>query len=255
MEYTGNAICDYINRNQLDYYYSAKDMWLLLYGTAESIPKILVMVNKVENIKEPITKKETEHFPKARLIAGSLKLPLICIRFSIDSNEVLMWDNTRRKWYKLTYDQLEKVYAQYGVKEEGNVKKEVNQYVSSPYHRWQREKLGSVIATDLDLLKCEDGEIKEMIELKRSHEKIYEWMPYSKDFSNFALIINAICESGKKIPFRLYYNELKSGPKGKRIEDISKIKVFEFKIPDRYITSRQVRYQLQGLCKPEQLLY
>ena len=254
MEYTGNAIYDYINRNQLDYYYSARNMWLLLYGTAESIPKILVMASKVGNIRGPLTEKETEDFPKALLIADNLKLPLIYVRFSINSNEVLMCESTRRKWYKLTYDQLEKVYAQYGIKEEGNVKKEVNQYVSSPYHRWQREKLGSVIATDLDLLKCEDGKIKEMIELKRSREKIYEWMPYPKDFSNFALIINAISGSGKKIPFRLYYNELKPGPKGKRKEDISKIKVFEFEIPDGYITSRQVRYQPQGFYKLEQLL-
>lgn len=37
MEYTGNAIYDYVYNEDLDYYFSAEHNWMLVYGNAASI--------------------------------------------------------------------------------------------------------------------------------------------------------------------------------------------------------------------------
>lgn len=128
----------------------------------------------------------------------------------------------------------------------GTPKKEVNQYVSSSYHEWQRECLGSITVTDFDLIKYRDNRVEEIIELKRSRENINTWLPKTQDYPNFALLINAIVLSRKKIPFTLFYNLLKDGPKGKRVEDISTIKVFDFEVPEKLIDRRNIKYNLRG---------
>lgn len=52
MEYSGNAIYDYVYRNDLDYIFSAEHEWLLVYGNSSSIPKVLAYICKVGNIRE-----------------------------------------------------------------------------------------------------------------------------------------------------------------------------------------------------------
>ena len=48
MEYTGNAIYDYVYEEDLDYYFSAEHTWMLVYGNAASVPKILVFPIKLQ---------------------------------------------------------------------------------------------------------------------------------------------------------------------------------------------------------------
>jgi hypothetical protein len=58
MEYTGNAIYDYVCEENLDYYYSAEHTWMLVYGNALSIPKILVFASNVTDINSNCSDEE-----------------------------------------------------------------------------------------------------------------------------------------------------------------------------------------------------
>lgn len=253
-EYAGNAIYEYIYDEDLDYYYSAEHTWMLVYGDAASIPKIFVFVTKVDDIRKRYSTEEMNDANRAFSIAQYLKLPFIYVRFMINSREVGVWRDSLRKWEMLTYDRLRDLYERYGVVQPGTARKEVNQYLSSPYHDWQRQNLGRITVSDLDLIKYRNGKVKEIIELKRSKQSLGSWKPYVDDYPNFALLINTIVGSGKQIPFTLYYNLMEDGQKGMRKEDITKIKVYDFDIPDRMISESQVTYQLRGCFKLEKLL-
>lgn len=255
MEYTGNKICKYVYDKNLDYYYSAEHKWMLVYGNTLSIPRIMVFVSKVVNIGSGCSTEEMNEANKAFSIARYLRLPFIFVRFMVNSEVVGVWEENAGKWCTLSYDQLRDVYERYGVVQPGTARKRVNQYTSSPYHDWQRNNLGSITVSDLDLIKYVDDEVKEIIELKRSKMSLETWTPFYRDYSNFALLINTIVGSGKNIPFTLYYNLMRDGQKGMRDEDISTIKVFDFIIPSKMITFNQVKYSLRGCYSPEQLLY
>lgn len=254
MEYTGNAIYDYVYEEDLDYYFSAEHIWMLVYGNAASVPKILVFANKVSDINDDCTAEELNESNKALSIARYLNLPFIFVRFMVNSEVVSVWEESVRQWRMLEYDQLRDIYERYGVVQPGTARKRVNQYTSSPYHDWQRSNMGRITVSDFDLIKYVDGEVKEIVELKRSKIPLDTWTPYTNDFPNFALLINTIVGSGKRIPFTLYYNLMRAGQKGMRVEDTSRIKVFDFVIPNTMISSNQVQYRFRKYSTLEELL-
>lgn len=255
MEYNGNAIYEYISANNLfDYFYLVGDKWLLIYGDRTGRPKLLAFVSKVYDIDQHISTEEKNKMNKCRLIAEQLSLPFVIIRYANNSLNVTLYMSETNRIYYLTFDRLRDVFEHYGVVEEGTPKKEVNQYTSSRYHQWQRTNLGRITVTDLDLVKFNYDDIESIIELKRSKKPLNIWNPYTNDFSNFALIINAIVLSGKRIPFYLYYNLLADGVIGNREEDTSKIKVFEFVLPNRIITPNEVHYTHLGFSNLPDLL-
>lgn len=254
MKYTGNAIYDYVYDEDLDYYFSAEHTWMLVYGNAMSIPKIMVFASKVANINSGCEKEEMDEANKAFSIARYLRLPFIFVRFMLNSEEIGVWEERVGEWRKLSYNQLRDIYEQYGVVQPGTARKPVNQYTSSPYHDWQRNNLGRITVSDFDLIKYADGEVKEIVELKRSKISLDRWNPYSNDYPNFALLINTIVGSGNDIPFTLYYNLMRDGQKGMREEDLSSIKVFDFIIPNNMISCNQVSYNFRGYYRLEQLL-
>ena len=254
MEYTGNAIYDYVYEEDLDYYFSAEHTWMLVYGNAASVPKILVFANKVSDINDDCTAEELNESNKALSIARYLNLPFIFVRFMVNSEVVSVWEESVGQWRMLEYDQLRDIYERYGVVQPGTARKRVNQYTSSPYHDWQRSNLGRITVSDFDLIKYVDGEVKEIVELKRSKSPLDTWTPYTNDFPNFALLINTIVGSGKRIPFTLYYNLMRAGQKGMRVEDTSRIKVFDFVIPNTMISSNQVQYRFRKYSTLEELL-
>ena len=172
----------------------------------------------------------------------------------VNSEVVSVWEESVGQWRMLGYDQLRDIYERYGVVQPGTARKRVNQYTSSPYHDWQRSNLGRITVSDFDLIKYVDGEVKEIVELKRSKIPLDTWTPYTNDFPNFALLINTIVGSGKRIPFTLYYNLMRAGQKGMRVEDTSRIKVFDFVIPNTMISSNQVQYRFRKYSTLEELL-
>lgn len=255
MEYRGNSIYNYIYNKHLDYYYSAEHTWMLVYGDASSIPKILVFASKVDNIINKCSADEINEANKALAIARYLNLPFIFVRFMVESDMVGVWEESAGLWRKLSYNQLRDLYEGYGVVQPGTARKYVNQYLSSTNHDWQRNSLGQITVSDFDLVKFIDGEVKEIVELKRSKIPLNDWSPYANDYPNFALLINTIVGSGKRIPFTLFYNLMRDGQKGMREEDISQIKVYDFTIPHNMISCNQVHYSLRGYFGLDQLLY
>lgn len=254
MEYIGNAIYDYVYNEDLDYYFSAEHNWMLVYGNAVSIPKILVFASKVTDINSNCPDSKRKEAKKAFSIARYLKLPFIFVRFMVNNDLVSVWEERVGQWRTVTYDQLRDIYERYGVVQPGTARKRVNQYTSSPYHDWQRNNLGRITVSDFDLIKYNNGQVQEIIELKRSKISLNTWTPYTNDYPNFALLINAIVGSGEKIPFTLYYNWMRAGQIGMRAEDTSQIKVFDFIIPPNMISSNQVQYRFRGYYTLGQLL-
>jgi len=253
LEYSGNAIYDYVKEKKLRYYFSTDHTWLLVYGDTTSIPKIMVFANRVNNLSNKCSFEELNAFNKAYNISKYLNLPFLYVRFMVNSMMINIWEEKVGKWREVTYDQLRDIYELYGVVQPGTAKKPVNQYVSSPYHDWQRQNLGTITVTDFDLVKYVDNDIKKVVELKRSKIDINLWNPFHNDFANFALLINTIIGSHKNIKFCLYYNVMKAGIAGMRVEDISKIKVFDFIIPSTMISRDEVQFKLRGIYSLEQL--
>lgn len=237
----------------MNFYYFVESNWTLIYGNSESVPKMLVFAQKVDDISKKCTALERKEAGKAYSISRELNLPFVYVRFMENSNHVSIWDEALGKWKTITYTELRNVYEKYGVVRPGTPRKAINQYSSSPYHDWQRNNLGKITVSDIDLIKNNNDKI-EIIELKRSKISLERWKPYENDFPNFALLINTVVASGKDIPFKLYYNLMYNGERGQRMEDISKIKAFDFKIPDRMISVSEVQYSFDGYYELEQLI-
>lgn len=246
MKYDGNGIYDYIRNSGLNnYFFLAKTQWIMLYGNNQAIPKLLAFISEVNNITLSMTENEKHSKNVCEAIAEQLKLPFITVRFSnSDHNNVELYMSEGKQTKIISYERLRDAFEYYSVIPNGTPKKEVNQYTSSAYHNWQRANLGNIVVTDLDLIRFENKLINCIIELKRSKKSLDSWRPYPDDFSNFALISNAITLSGKDIPFYLYYNLLSEGRMGERSEDLSRIKVFRFNTYDGIISSREVQYSL-----------
>ncbi|MBR1554760.1 MAG: hypothetical protein IJ644_05120 [Oscillospiraceae bacterium] len=254
MKYEGNAIYEYIRSHGLHQYcFLVKQQWVLLYGDMQGIPRLLAFVSETDALDSAFSPEERQNGNRICKIARQLNLPFVAVRFVPNSQNISVWLN--QKWQSMTYQNLKQVYEKFGIVQSGKAGKDVNQYTSSGYHDWQRAELGRITVTDLDLIKIQnDDSIASIIELKRSKIPVASWNPYRNDYPNFALTINAIVNSGKKIPFRLYYNIMYDGTAGHRTEDISEIKVFEFQIPDNMITANEVHHQYIGTFSPDKLL-
>ena len=65
MNYLGNAIYDHISQKKLNFYYFVESNWTLIYGNSESVPKMLVFAQKVDNISKECTIAEKKEAGKA----------------------------------------------------------------------------------------------------------------------------------------------------------------------------------------------
>ena len=246
--YTGNAIYNYINENYLDYFFCTKDSWTLIYGDANTHPTLLAFVSEVDDLSSAISDLEINQSENAKKIADNLKLPFIFIRFQKRTDKLFVSLNGKKGI--INYQKLKDIFIKFGVCNNGTPSKPVNKYSSSPYHDWQRYNLGKITVSDLDLVKFEQDEVVEIIELKRSHIPLENWLPYKDDFSNFQLIINSILNSNKNINFRIYYNLFTNDGSGGRVEDISLIKVFTLSKSD----NNELKIIPNGTFSPEELL-
>ncbi len=250
--YTGNAIYDYIKQNNLDYFFCVKNSWTLIYGDSKSDPKLFAFVKKVNDLESKLSEEEVNQLEKAKKIAENLSLPFIFICFQDNSNELYVQRNNKKE--KVTFEGLKDIFSRFNLSNPGVPFKPLNQYSSSLYHDWQRKNLGNITVSDLDLVKFDQDDIIEIIELKRSKKQLRYWTPYEDDFPNFKLIINAIFNSKRKINFSIYYNLLREDRDRIRTEDISLIKVFNFEIPSRKQEIDPSKYTLVGCFRPKDLL-
>ena len=262
MNYEGNGITQYIIDNKLDdYFFSAKNSWLLLYGKKEGQvpePRLLAFVCEV-NDDYGCTAEQKKSFYDAVIVSKELNLPLLAIRFKKNCNTVAVTEKgvpTRLITYPELKEKFQKEYNVIPEAEHGN--KDINAYSSSSYHDWQRQALGGIVVTDLDLVKIDrhNETIEKIFELKRSRTFVNYWTPYPEDYMNFGLIINTIIASKKNIPFCLLYNRYEMID-GNRIDDISKLSSFSFDVPwesGSFISSENVKWKRQCCLTPSSLI-
>ena len=263
MNYEGNGITKYIIDNKLDdYFFSAKNSWLLLYGKKEGdipVPRLLAFVCEVNDCYA-YTAEQKKNLSDAIVISKELNLPLLAIRFKKNCNDVAVAEKgipTRLITYSELKEKFQKEYNVIPEAEHGN--KDINAYSSSSYHDWQRQALGGIVVTDLDLVKIDrlNEKIEKIFELKRSFKPLYEWEPYLADSMNFGLIINAIIASKKNIPFHLLYNRYTNDINGNRTDDISKISLFAFNVPlesGSFVSSKNVKHKRLCCLPPSSLI-
>lgn len=106
-----------------------------------------------------------------------------------------------------------------------NSNKPINDRVSSGYHQWQADNLKGFTVSDLDLIKIKNGNPSIVWELKRSMYSLERWKPFQADYNNFRLLSN-LCNPSNVL-FKIAYNHLSGKPGGKRIDNASKLKIFD----------------------------
>ena len=176
--YSTNALYEYIQQQELTQFRFAKEnIWIMLYGTGESVPKLLLVISAVrgEDYRgRCLTQHEQEIMELAGVLAGRSGLPYRVVRYRLGEErleEVQYIDYLSGQCAELPIGRLRRLFAQNGlpVIQEGTAK-DLNDRASSPFHNWQRAALGrELTASDLDLIRFEPQGGRDVIyELKRS---------------------------------------------------------------------------------------
>ncbi|UII30688.1 hypothetical protein LVD17_20555 [Fulvivirga ulvae] len=244
--YSGNALYDYIEANNVTRYtFVTGNLWQLVYGDRNGIPKLLVAVSGVDE-KEwgSFSSKEIDAFRQLSQLSLKHQLPCFLLQFKAFGgtfDEI----NLCTSFYRLTFsrhspDMLKDLFSKNGLSVNSKqATKYINDKTSSAYHKWQRNTFGSdITVTDIDLWVNKDDKLFAVCELKRSKVALEKWEPYEDDFNNFHLIHNLIYPEYK---FFIIYNLRTPFPFK---DDISRLKVFEVDFsqtpPVRYVNTYQV---------------
>lgn len=229
--YESNAIYDLLQKEHLipPFFFAGPHIWHLVYGDAESLPIILLLVTagRATNLTVAPTPVEQRSLSVLSVLATRSDLPLFHLRFGFDIHEVYSvgWrPQSAGEFQIMPLDQLAETYSGLGLPvRRGTTAKAVNDKPSSAYHNWQRGTLGSnVTVTDIDLWKLDRNRTPlAAFELKRSYKQVEKWTPYRRDYPNFRLLSNAL--NAARIPFYIAYNRRTKSPWN---DDPSKIALF-----------------------------
>ena len=243
-QYSTNAIYEFLKvQTELNnnYLYIQDGNWMLIYGDANAVPKLLLIVSRIEgDLLQPRSAFE-EH--AVRLLAGQ-QIPIRILRFEEKQfSEQVSISSVDNLTFKIM--PTDKLYAElfqpYNLTADSSIAtKQVNDATSSTFHDWQRSFLsGKLKVTDIDVIVYNnDYVILRIYELKRSFYALAKWNPYPADYANFILLRRAFKEN---IPILILYNMFTGKP---RVEDISLLRVF--KVSDDKPTIQNIHYELDG---------
>lgn len=101
----------------------------------------------------------------------------ICFDDKVDNIEYIkIQDALLGTWKDISLQELKDVFKKFGVPINDNpCYKAINDKKSSAYHNWQRENLGNITVSDIDLIRVSEGRIQEIVELKRSFLNVFEF--------------------------------------------------------------------------------
>lgn len=222
--YTGNQIYRDINKYGFSdhFFYLSEDAWLLLYGKADCKPLVLCLAHELgKNFNE-------REIRIIKTLISTIQVPFIHLAFdSRDDSDSFYLErgSINFQFNDISSGTLKTIFSEVGLNISGTTNKKINKNSSSKYHDWQRDNLGKdTVVSDVDLLRTNNGEITEIIELKRSFIDIDKWKPFTADYSNFNLVGHAFVS--QKIPFTIAYNKFTKTPYN---DDTSKIKIFDCK--------------------------
>jgi hypothetical protein len=227
--YSSNALYDYLQRNPTsNFKFVVGNMWQLVYGDNNCIPKSLVLAVGVHksDYEMPLNKAEQDAYNQLHYISTKCKIPLFYVRFIADG-EILGVKTISENggFVNLSMQELTQKFESFGLPTSNRpTAKYLNDKSSSAYHSWQRNSLGSALTvSDIDLWKLDVNDVPSYFyELKRSFYSLERWKPFTDDYRNFRLLSNLALSAG--IGFRIAYNVREKNPFK---DDVSKLKVFD----------------------------
>lgn len=212
--YRSNAVYDRLH--QIDdhpFVWTVGNAWTLIYGEGTA-PTVIVFVRGTSATTGDVAEEVQEAARFAEKIAERAQLPFRVVTFDDRVNEierVTLSRTVEGAGDEVTLDHLRDEFGGLGLPvRTGAAAKAVNDATSSAYHDWQRANLGRIVVTDLDLLRVEDGEVTELIELKRSYIELNRWTPFTNDFANFDLAAAVASRIGAR--FTIAYNVRRKNP-------------------------------------------
>ena len=196
--------------------------WMLVYGDSEVVPRVLVLAHGFSWKPEPAA---LQTFERIAALAG---LPAVRVAFDDAAGSIGSADfaaTVSGPATTISLDDLKNRFQAFGLPvRAGACGKSVNDATSSAYHKWQRDNLGAIKVSDIDLVRIDGaGNPTEMIELKRSYYPLDRWKPFSDDFVNFNLLLNVSQKSGMR--FTIAYNLRQKTPFK---DDASTVSIFDY---------------------------
>lgn len=234
MYYHGNEIYRYLLEHDLSdrYFWVSGTMWTLLYSNPDGTPVTFCFASRVDGEQEltrPSTPEETRAFRQFCLLAKQAELPLFSLRFVDDGCHACEHFLFREfqggaPSQVIPSGQLLTWLRERGLMFRGDsTGKDLNDRSSSSFHIWQRENMGnSVIATDLDLMRIENGRVDTIYELKRSYLPLETWRPFEDDRANYRAGLCLARRAGAD--YRIVYNVRQTKPEF--FDDVSRLKIF-----------------------------
>lgn len=253
--YVGNGVYDFLSKckEKENYFWTSENFWILVYGDSNYEPKV-VTVASGNPLNIVITEAEMKAVKVARQLVEGTDIGVNFVRFDPCKpiNQVAYWNPGMARIPIISSEELKNRFRQYGLEmNEMSAHKSINDKSSSPYHDWQRAHMGdSVIVADIDLIRYQGEEIREIIELKRSYIDIEKWEPYKQDYKNFILLSKLARR--RKLDFFIVYNHRTKTP---FFDDVSKLKIFAFdhrrQICCRFLGYRNIYQFAEGITKKE----
>jgi hypothetical protein len=238
--YSGTVLYDELARSgEGRFIWVSGDAWCLVYGDADASPKLAVFVEAVreDDVAARMARDRKAVRDAFFRLATAAGLPRLHVRFLVDSSLDRVWlVDDERVQEEIPLQELASQFARAGVPvSEGAAIKQINKQSSSSYHDWQRMALGgSITVSDLDLFRLDgDGNVIEVIEIKRSRIALDRWKPYAQDYDNFLLLGRFLAASG--VPLTISYHLYSAGPPRK--EDTRELTVWRVSVESRELVT------------------
>lgn len=219
--YQTNAVYEGLKSIEHDFLWVSGNAWTLIYGDSNATPKAVVLV---AGLSWQENSSVVNLMKKISSVSG---LPFFFVYFDDSSNEIeaakVMFNQDDLG--EIPLSELKNLFSGIGLPvKDGQARKYVNDATSSAYHNWQRDSLGAIVVSDIDLFRKGGGGFPaEIIELKRSYYSLEKWRPFRDDYANFNLLLNLSKMCG--ITLKIAYNVRHKNP---FYDDVSSLTVFDY---------------------------
>ncbi|WP_323118655.1 hypothetical protein [Burkholderia alba] len=225
--YQSNAVYQGLEHTgQHPFSWVSGNAWMLVYGDGAAIPRVMVLAHGRSWKPDPTAMRVFE------TIAGHAALPVARISFDDEDGaligDVRYADNLAGPAKTISLSALKAEFQSFGLPVRGGAcGKSINDASSSAYQNWQRDNLGAITVSDIDLVRIDDNGPVEIVELKRSYYALDEWRPFRNDFTNFNLL-GAVAEAAD-LRFTIAYNHRQKTPFR---DDASVLSLFDYPAPN-----------------------
>lgn len=182
---------------------------MLVYGASGKDPRLLVLAFALSDIPGIDV---TNAF---QMLSRQSGIPCLYLGFdglAADVDSVRVTPRLDRKAESVSLDDVRSIFSGHGLPVSNtSCMKYQNDKLSSCYHKWQRQALGKIRVSDIDLLEIGPRRnISRIIELKRSFLAVDEWRPFRDDFANFDLLATVAKQASAD--FEILYNRRTKTP-------------------------------------------